>query len=199
MRVGEIIKIKKCDSMPKVVGESAEIVDMQMLEFGEYRIYRVWLRMTSGERKGKVYSFHHGEIEVLPKVHGVRTAGGKIIGEAEQAINEVKGKIPLEPALGFWEGKTPCWEISRCPEAIKIECPAFKDRSLPCWEMQGTYCKVDAPDTTGLDTSICEICEVYKRYGHSEPIQIKLSGKGIDSSLKSIEKSANREADRAKQ
>lgn len=187
MRIGEIIKIKKCNSMPEVTGEGAEIVDMQLVEFGEHRIHRVWLKMVSGEHKGKVYRFHRGEINVMPKVHGVRRAGDKLIRKSERAIDEVKGKIPPEPALGFWKGKTPCWKISRCPKAIKIECPAFKDQSLPCWVIQGTYCKMDATDTTGLDTSICEICEVYKRYGNFEPIQIKLSGKRIDSSLKSIE------------
>jgi len=121
------------------------------------------------------------------------------IAEIARIIAEAKGKILPEPTLGFWEGKTPCWEMFRCPEAIKTECPAFKYRSLPCWEIEGTYSKLDDHGATGLDTSICEICRVYKRCGHGEPIQIKLFGKGIDTSLKSIVKSAKREEDRVKQ
>jgi len=33
------------------------------------------------------------------------------IAEVERAISEVKGKILAEPGQGFWEEKTPCWEM----------------------------------------------------------------------------------------
>jgi hypothetical protein len=108
------------------------------------------------------------------------------VAEVESIIEEAKGKILLEPSLGFWEGKTPCWEMFRCPEAVRDECPAFKYRSLPCWEIEGTYCKLDGYGTTGQDTSICEVCRVYKRWGHGEPIETKLCGRGIATSLVSL-------------
>ncbi len=110
------------------------------------------------------------------------------IAEVERVIEEAKGKILAEPSLGFWEGKTACWEMFRCPEAVRSECPAFKYRSLPCWEIEGTYCKLDDYGATGQDTSICEVCRVYKKWGHGEPIEIKLFGKGIDTSLRSLAK-----------
>ena len=205
LRIGGIVKIKKCDPIPEVVGESAEIVDMQMLELDKYAVYPLWVKMTSGERKGRIYGFRYDEVEVVPKAQATQKAmGTKVvkqveeilrgittvedIAEVERVIDGVKGKILAEPTLGFWEGKTPCWEMFRCPEAIKIECPAFKYRTLPCWQIEGTYSKLDDYGTTGLDTSICEICRVYKRYGHGEPIQIKLFGKGIDTSFKSVSK-----------
>jgi hypothetical protein len=110
------------------------------------------------------------------------------IAEIESIIEEAKGKILREPSLGFWEGKTPCWEMFRCPEAVRSECPAFKYRSLPCWQIEGTYCKLDDYGATGRDTSICEVCRVYKRWGHGEPIEIKLFGRGINTSLASLAK-----------
>ena len=110
------------------------------------------------------------------------------IAEIERIIQEAKGKILAEPDLGFWEGKTPCWEMFRCPEAVRTECPAFNYRSLPCWQIEGTYCKLDDYGASGQDTSICEICRVYKKYGHGEPIEIKLFGKGIDTSIRSLAK-----------
>ena len=110
------------------------------------------------------------------------------IAEVERIIAEAKGKVLLEPSLGFWEGKTPCWEMFRCPEAVRSECPAFNYRSLPCWEIEGTYCKLDDYGATGQDTSICEVCRVYKKWGHGEPIEIKLLGKGIDTSLRALGK-----------
>jgi len=211
MRVGDTVRIKKCDPLLEVVGETAKIADLQMQEFEEYRTYPIWVKMTSGERKGKVYGFQHDEIEILPKVHGVRTAGSKIIGgagsvkskvarqleeilkgvdtmedivEIERAVNEVKGKILLEPALGFWEGKTPCWEMLRCPEAIRNECPAFKYRELPCWQIEGTYTKLHGYGQEGDNTDVCRVCRVYKRWGQNEPIEIKLRGKGFNQALK---------------
>ena len=108
------------------------------------------------------------------------------VAEVESIIEEAKGKILLEPSLGFWEGKTPCWEMFRCPEAVREECPAFKYRSLPCWQIEGTYCKLDGYGTTGQDTAICEVCRVYKRWGHGEPIEIKLFGRGIATPLSSL-------------
>ena len=110
------------------------------------------------------------------------------VAEVDRIIAEAKGKVLLEPSLGFWEGKTPCWEMFRCPEAVRSECPAFNYRSLPCWEIEGTYCKLDDYGATGQDTSVCEVCRVYKKWGHGEPIEIKLFGKGIDTSLRALGK-----------
>ena len=88
--------------------------------------------------------------------------------------------------LKGWLGKTPCWEMFRCPEMIMRECPTPKYTSLPCWQIEGTYCKLDEYGTNGLDTSICELCRVYKQYGDKRPLQIKLFGKGINASLRTL-------------
>lgn len=104
------------------------------------------------------------------------------LAEIERIIEEAKGKIKLEPSMGFWEGKTPCWEMFRCPDELRKECPAFNYRSLPCWEIEGTYCKACDREATGNGDGrdVCQYCRVYKRWGHGEPIEIKLYGKGIN-------------------
>jgi len=102
------------------------------------------------------------------------------LAEVERAIEEAKGKMLLEPSMGFWEGKTSCWEMFRCPDAIKSECPAFNYRSLPCWEIEGTYCKLYDYGQKGASTSICKYCRVYKKWGQGVPIEIKLFGKGVN-------------------
>ena len=207
IRIGATVKIKKCTPMPEVVGEKAEIVDMQIQEFDKYAVYPVWVKMLTGERKGKVYGFQYGEVEILPKAYeaqdtsnkrrkeekpmkikvieqveevlkGVTTVGE--LAEIEKIIWEVKGKFQVQPSLGFWEGKTPCWEMFRCPGAVRNECPAFKYRSLPCWQIEGTYCKLYDYGAKGDGTAICEVCRVYKKWGHGEPIEIKLLGKGFN-------------------
>ena len=103
--------------------------------------------------------------------------------EAAPGVKEERG-------FNFWTGKAPCWELSHCTNMVKAECPAFKYQFLPCWEIEGTYCKLDDFGESGADTSICEVCRVYKKYGKGEPIELKLFGRGIDSSLKSLEKAA---------
>ena len=58
MKIGEIIKVKACGAIPQVVGELAEIVNLQTQEIVEqfkgYTTYPVWARITTGEHKGKV-------------------------------------------------------------------------------------------------------------------------------------------------
>ncbi|MGD0354843.1 MAG: hypothetical protein ABSB31_05300 [Dehalococcoidia bacterium] len=96
----------------------------------------------------------------------------------------------LEEHASFWTDKSPCWEMCHCPAMIREECPSPKYLFLPCWQIEGTYCKLDDYGESGVDTSICEVCRVYKKYGNGEPIKLKLFGRGLDSSLKSLEKAA---------
>ncbi len=62
----------------------------------------------------------------------------------------------------FWEGKTPCWEMQDCPRSLCERCPAFHDRSRPCWLIEGTLCDeyLDTPQT-------CDICHVYRMYAEA--------------------------------
>lgn len=82
--------------------------------------------------------------------------------------------------FNFWKDKQPCWEKCHCPKSINSECPATRYQFLPCWEIEGTYCKLDDHGATGKDTSICEVCRTYKKYGIDEPIRLKLYGKGMN-------------------
>jgi hypothetical protein len=89
--------------------------------------------------------------------------------------------------LGFWHDRRPCWEMCHCPEKIRNECPAMKYTRFPCWEIEGTYLKLSEDRQTGTDTSLCQVCRVYKRYGGNQPIVLKLLGKGIDSYLRNLD------------
>lgn len=103
------------------------------------------------------------------------------ITEISSIVEEAKGKLVLEERdLGFWTGKVPCWQMFGCPQEVRDECPAFKYRAVPCWEIEGTYCKLFDYGMKGDGTEICENCRVYKKWGHAEPIQIKLYGKGFN-------------------
>jgi hypothetical protein len=92
-----------------------------------------------------------------------------------------------ESSSDFWQGKTTCWEMCHCPEVIRNECPAYKYRSLPCWEIEGTHCKLGSDGISGKDISICKVCRVYKQWGGNKPIELKLFGKGIDSFRRYLE------------
>ncbi|MBM3156215.1 MAG: hypothetical protein FJ004_02890 [Chloroflexi bacterium] len=99
--------------------------------------------------------------------------------------NLSKKEEPAVEVSDFWAGKSPCWEMCHCPPVIKVDCPANKFTSLPCWEIEGTYCKLQQKGAvlSGTDTSICESCRVHKKYGASRPIELKLFGRGIDKSI----------------
>jgi hypothetical protein len=97
----------------------------------------------------------------------------------EEAVTEAPVAI-LTRQFDFWANRQPCWEKCHCPEDIRTECPATTYRFLPCWQIEGTYCKLDDSSTRGDDISICQVCRVYKKYGNGEPIEIKLMGKGMN-------------------
>ena len=67
MRIGSVVEIKKYDVMPRIVGEYAEIVDLQMQEVEKYRTYPIWVKMTSGKYADKIYGFRVGEVEIQLK------------------------------------------------------------------------------------------------------------------------------------
>ena len=77
MKIGDIVKIKNCDSMPEVVGENAAIVDMQIQEFEKYTVYPLWVKVLSGEREGNIYGFKYDEGEALPEVGAAGTVKRK--------------------------------------------------------------------------------------------------------------------------
>ena len=90
--------------------------------------------------------------------------------------------------VNFWYGKEACWDKCNCPPMIKAECPAARYQFLACWEIEGTYCKLDNRGATGRDTSVCQVCQIYIKYGYGEPIKLKLFGRGLDAGLKELEK-----------
>ena len=98
-----------------------------------------------------------------------------------------KKEEPVEESgADFWAGKTPCWQICNCPPAIRDDCPASKYTSVPCWEIEGTFTKLrkNGDVVISTDTGICETCRVYKKYGGDKLIELKLFGKGIDTSIR---------------
>ena len=129
------------------------------------------------------------ELKVAKQVEEMlKGAAPADIAEIEKIVAEAKTRIGLEPGEGFWEDKTPCWEMTRCPEMIRSDCPVPKHQDVPCWQIEGTYCKLADYGARGDDTSICEVCRVYKRWGGGEPIKITLLDKGINAALRSMEK-----------
>ena len=66
MKIGATVKIKKCNQIAEVAGENGEVVDVQIQEFDKYAVYPLWVKMTSGERKGKIFGFRYDEVEILP-------------------------------------------------------------------------------------------------------------------------------------
>jgi hypothetical protein len=198
MKTGGTVRVKNCDALPDLIGQDAEIIDIQTQENERYATYPVWVKISSGDRKGKIYGFHCDEIEVMPQALPKCATKIKMVGhleelikgitkmdkitEIEKAIQEVKGKV-TGMSDGFWEGKTPCWDMFRCPKEIRDECPAYRYQELPCWEIEGTYSKM-CGGGNGHDTDICRSCRVYKRWGNNERIEIKLHGQGLNQPVK---------------
>ena len=76
--------------------------------------------------------------------------------------------------VDFWEGKMPCWKMHYCSEEIKARCPAFSYRALPCWEIEGTFCKTFDYEQGGDGAATCKRCPVYQKWGQDKSIETKL-------------------------
>ena len=118
------------------------------------------------------------------RVRNIR-ARVEVIEDPLVALRETTGE---ERVSNFWETRTPCWQMNHCPPQIYEDCPAYRNRSLACWEIEGTYCKLtmEGGHASGRDTTICQVCRVYKKYGAGKPIQIRLTGAGIDAALNAV-------------
>ena len=126
------------------------------------------------------------------RVRNIR-ARVEVIEDPLVALRETTGE---ERVSNFWETRTPCWQMSHCPPQIYEDCPAYRNRSLACWEVEGTYCKLtmEGGHASGRDTTICQVCRVYKKYGAGKPIQIRLTGVGIDAVINAAREKAEMRA-----
>lgn len=129
-----------------------------------------------------------GAYEVVRDARVRQSRRAELLREAEALIRgETTAIITSEGnTTEFWTNKVPCWEISRCATEIRDECPAYRNRILPCWEVEGTYSKlcIEGGQASGRDITACQTCPVYNKYGGGKPIHIKLVGAGIDTYLK---------------
>jgi len=118
--------------------------------------------------------------EVLREAHAILE--GKVNAMAEIGVATEEDRITT-----FWKDKSPCWDMCRCPTQIREECPAYTNRLLPCWEIEGTYGKLamEGGRANGQNTTVCQTCRVYKKYGARQPIRHRLVGAGIDTYLNS--------------
>ncbi|OGO04900.1 MAG: hypothetical protein A2Y91_05045 [Chloroflexi bacterium RBG_13_54_8] len=135
----------------------------------------IWKRWRKGntENRKELVGIKSSMFEVLERIvqkgHDLRH--GTVLKKA--VVKEDLERVHQRAGIGFWEGKTPCWEMCHCRASIRNECPAFKCQLLPCWTVRGTYCKLRDYDTEGEDISICRVCRVYRRWGADEPLEIK--------------------------
>ena len=57
----------------------------------------------------------------------------------------------------------PCWEIKKCPEAIRQNCPAWELKvGQLCWFINGTICEGKVQKDWAEKMKICRKCKVFK-------------------------------------
>jgi len=73
----------------------------------------------------------------------------------------IQGK--MEFAMKSTDKKPRCWEIRDCSPILYLNCSAFKQSDVPCWNLSDTQCSKlsETPKT-------CDLCEVFIRYHRHE-------------------------------
>ena len=69
----------------------------------------------------------------------------------------------------------PCWEIVQCPAEVRATCSAYRDRSIPCWELTQRAC-AKGPDQ-------CRTCEVYLKAQEAARVPRRLRRKGMPATV----------------
>ncbi len=136
---------------------------------------------------GGTYSIIKGARKRQKRRAEVLRAAQSILPGAPDATCRIKGWTDSETMTTFWADRTPCWEACRCPSQIHDDCPAYTNRLLPCWEIEGTYGKLamEGSRAMGQNTTVCQSCRVYKKYSEGYPVRHRLIGSGIDTHLNS--------------
>jgi DNA-binding transcriptional MerR regulator len=68
-------------------------------------------------------------------------------------------------AIRRMQALLPCWELLPCDEKTRVDCPAYQDRTRPCWMIKGLSCAPQGNE--------CRECAVY-RFGSLGAEDIKL-------------------------
>ncbi len=56
-----------------------------------------------------------------------------------------------------------CWDIKKCPDKKKLNCPAWEFRSgMFCWFINGTICEAATQNSWAEKIKICQKCKVLK-------------------------------------
>lgn len=53
----------------------------------------------------------------------------KKLDERWKAESDLGDGVPLKP------GNVGCWEINKCPEAMRAKCKAYQNQDVPCWQV----------------------------------------------------------------
>src|SRR3990172_6955349 len=116
------------------IGSAARMlnVSVQTLRMFENEGLIIPFRTTGGHR-----SYSDADIERLECIR-------KAINEEKISINGMKRIHAM----------IPCWDIIKCPQEERTQCPAFKNHSAGCWTYQHEHSVCAAKE--------CRLCEVYK-------------------------------------
>ncbi|NVM22950.1 MAG: PAS domain S-box protein [Desulfobacterales bacterium] len=91
-----------------------------------------------------------------------------------QAMNDLC--LARTDHLPLFSQRVKCWDILKCKQD---QCPAFKHKELVCWFADNTLCHSGQPARFPEKMEDCYNCEVYKRLGGDEIVQLSNSFNNI--------------------
>ncbi|MBF0521982.1 MAG: PAS domain-containing protein [Candidatus Omnitrophica bacterium] len=59
--------------------------------------------------------------------------------------------------------KSSCWDILNCPAERQVQCPAFPNHGVKCWDVDYTWCDGQMQGTAEEKINKCKKCSVYSR------------------------------------
>jgi hypothetical protein len=63
IKIGSILQVNRCYEIAGVHGALGQVVDIQTPDIETYVSYPLWIRILTGEQKGKIHGFNYGEVK----------------------------------------------------------------------------------------------------------------------------------------
>lgn len=167
--IGKKVKVRdKHDKEHTIVVTAGPLIDSNGRVLGGFEVWRD--AMPEEEITHRIDQFRKSLKEYCWDVEGFldvvgRSPNTKELDDAdkrEEIIEKMKKKTRDLFNSGNNLMKTYCWDILNCPAERQVQCPAFPNKGMKCWEVDYTWCDGQMQGEAANKKDKCARCVVYK-------------------------------------
>lgn len=167
--IGKKVKVRdKHDKEHTIIVTAGPLIDASGRVLGGFEVWRD--AMPEEEVTHRIDQFRKSLKEYCWDVEGFldvvsRSPATKELDDAnkrEELVEKMKTKTRDLFNSGNSLMKTYCWDILNCPAERQVQCPAFPNNGMKCWEVDYTWCDGQMQGEAADKKDKCGKCLVHK-------------------------------------